>query len=217
VLGLPKELLPLGGKPLLGHALEESARAGFEAATVVISPSKTQVRDYLANARLPIPVETVIQPEPRGVGDAVLRGWRGQPIGVLLPDDVVLATDHWQSLLALHLKEGSAALCVREVAIETADRFGIAECNGDKVVGLAEKPPPGTAKSNLAIFGRYVVTDAVITGLSNSKAPGELELTYGFAAALAGSPGVRAVHFRGEIYDCGTPGDYALSISRFPG
>jgi UTP-glucose-1-phosphate uridylyltransferase len=45
---------------------------------------------------------------------------------------------------------------------------------------------------------------------------GEIELTHGFAAAMAVPPGVRAVRFGGEIYDCGTPAEYAASVARFP-
>jgi UTP-glucose-1-phosphate uridylyltransferase len=216
-LGRPKELLPLGGKPLIGHALAEAARAGFEAAVVVVSPAKHELSGYLAGKDLPLPVEVVMQPAALGIGDAVLRSWPGEPIGVLLPDDVVLETEHWQELIALHRQDGAATLCVRPVPIENTSRFGIAECEQSRVVRLIEKPPPGATLSNLAIFGRYVVTTAVIKGLRAQSPNGELELTDGFARAIDTAPGVLAVPFKGVIYDCGTPSEYASSIDRFPG
>ena len=138
-LSLPKELLPLGGKPLLGHALAEAARAGFETAVVVLSPAKHQIAQFLDRSDLPLPVEMVIQPNPLGVGDAVLRCWRSEPVGVLLPDDVVLDTYHWTQLIDMHRQSGAAALCVRVVPSDTTSRFGIAECSGDKVIALVEK------------------------------------------------------------------------------
>ena len=214
--GVPKELLPLGGKPLIAHALGEAARAGFEGAVVVISPSKTQLRDFLSGRDFPLPVEIVVQPQALGIGDAVVRCWRGDPIAILLPDDVVLETDHWDRLLRGHNRSGEAALCVREVPLEMTNRFGVAECAGDRLVGLVEKPPPGTTSSNLAIFGRYVATEPVIAGLRRFSGPGELELTHGFAEALKTPPGVGVIRFEGEIYDCGTPADYASSVGRFP-
>jgi UTP--glucose-1-phosphate uridylyltransferase len=214
-LDIPKELLPLGGTPVIGHALAEAARAGFEAAIVVVSPAKPQLREFLAENRSPLPVEIVTQPQARGIGDAVLRSWQGEPIAVLLPDDVVLGTEYWTSLIELHGKDGAATLCVRSVPLEQTSRFGIADCDGDRVIGLVEKPPPGTSNSNLAIFGRYVVTAAVIAGLRDLPVEGELELTDGFAAAISAPPGVRAVRFDGEIYDCGTPAAYAASTARF--
>jgi len=214
-LGIPKELLPLGGKPVIGHALDEAARAGFEAAVVVLSPSKEQLRQFLAETKAPLPVEIVLQPEPKGIGDAVLRSWQGEPVGVLLPDDVVLATDHWTKLLDLHGRDGAATLCVRPVPLDQTSRFGIADVDGDRVVGLIEKPAPGTSISNLAIFGRYVVTEAVVAGLRGLHATGELEITDGFVAAIPVAPGVRVVRFGGEIYDCGTPEAYAASTARY--
>lgn len=216
-LGLPKELLPLGGVPLLGHALAEAARAHFEAAVVVVSPAKREIRQFLTGAQTPLPVEIVTQPRALGIGEAILRSWQGEPVGVLLPDDVVLETNHWTALIGLNRKDGAATLCVRRVDFETTSRFGIAECEGDRVVSLVEKPPPGTARSNLAVFGRYVVTQRVIAGLRAARADGELQLTYGFAAAARASPGVKAVRFEGDIYDCGTPDEYASSVARFAG
>ena len=214
---MPKELLPLGGMPLLGHALAEAARARFEGAIVVLSPAKLQVRQYLQDNELPLPVEIVVQPEALGIGEAVLRCWRGEPVAVLLPDDVVLGTEHWTTLTELHRMDGAATLCVRPVPFESTSRFGIAECDGDRVIGLFEKPPSGTAASNLAIFGRYVVTGSVIAGLQEGRPDGELQLTYGFAAALQRPPGVFAIRFDGDIYDCGTPAEYAASVARFRG
>lgn len=211
----PKELLPLGGKPLIGHAIEEAKRAGFDAAIVVVSPAKEPLRRYLTDNDHPIPVEVVVQPQPLGIGDAVLRCWREEPLGVLLPDDVVLANDHWTELIELNRQSGAAVLSVRSVPMESTSRFGIVERDGDKVVRLIEKPPPGTTLSNLAIFGRYVVTAAVVAGLKVQRIEAELELTDGFAAAVEAPPGVRAVPFQGQIFDCGTPAEYAASRARF--
>jgi UTP--glucose-1-phosphate uridylyltransferase len=213
--GVPKELLKLGGKPVIAHALDEAARSGFEGAVVVLSPAKWQVNEFLADCELPLPVEIVIQPQPSGVGAAVVLAWPGEPAGVLLPDDVVLEGQHWNDLVRLHHATGAATLCVRRVPIETTGRFGIADCIGDRVIRLTEKPPSGTSASNLAIFGRYVVTEGVVAALDASQVSGELELTFGYSAVLKTSPGVRAVRFDGEVYDCGTPDEYVSSMARF--
>lgn len=214
-VGTPKELLPLGGKPLIWHAIAEAWRAGFESAVVVVSPAKESLAQYLSTTSFPIPIEITVQPKPDGIGDAVLRCWRDEPVGVLLPDDVVLEDAHWTDLISLHHDSGAATLCVRPVPIETTSRFGIAECQGDRVVKLVEKPAPGTSSSNLAIFGRYVVTAPVIVGLRDAGIKGEVELTYGFASAIATQEGVRVAVFNGKSYDCGTPTAYASSSAGF--
>ena len=83
---VPKELLLLGDRPLLHHALDEAARAGFEAAVLVVSPSKESlIRRYCEEAELPLPVEFAIQPVMAGLGDAVLLANLMAPFAVLLP------------------------------------------------------------------------------------------------------------------------------------
>jgi UTP-glucose-1-phosphate uridylyltransferase len=210
-LGMPKEMLPLGGRPLIAHALDEAARGGFSEAVVVISPEKDDLRKFLEQGPFALPVLIRVQPEPLGIGDAVLRACDGeQPMGVLLPDDVVLESSHWAKLLRVHRESQSAALCVRPIDQAEAHRFGIVVSRGSHVTALVEKPV-GKAPSTQAIFGRYVVTDAVVTGLRAWRGDGELQLTYGFQAALEAGTQVMAVQFAAPFYDCGTPEDYARS------
>ena len=210
---VPKELLPLGDRPLLHHALDEAAGGGFEEAVVVVSPAKEELlRRYCDLAELPLPVRFAIQPEMRGIGDAVLRAGVEAPFGVLLPDDVVGEREHWAALLGAHRRAGAAALCVRPVPAASVGRFGIVEVDPEgRATRLIEKPGPGETGSNLAIFGRYLVTEAVLAALRSLSVEGELQITYGFAEAAKSDPGVFAVPFEGRILDCGTPEEYARS------
>jgi UTP--glucose-1-phosphate uridylyltransferase len=245
---VPKELLPLGIKPLIHHALEEAERAGFTTALVVVSPQKSALRAYFEHEpRLERMLELrgdysalaavrdaaaiaerlhltfVEQPLPVGLGDAVLRcrAVAGDTFAVLLPDDVVTSGAHWGQLLGLQEQTGAACLCVRPICPDHAHRFGIAVCESIQgrlcVTKLVEKPAPGTVRSTLSIFGRYVVTGAVLDALEGlqSGSQAELQLTDGFAAAVGRPPGVLAVQFTAEFFDSGTPEEYARSMARY--
>jgi len=245
---VPKELLPLGVKPLIHHALDEAERAGFSRAVVVLSRGKTAIRSYFdpapelesvltareqehglqlvhearAVARR-LALTFVEQPAPLGLGDAVLRcrPISGDRFGVLLPDDVVPTAEHWTRLRALHAETGGACLCVRSVPPDQVQRFGIAVCEpvGSAlcVRALEEKPRPLEIASDLAVFGRYIVTAPVLDALAAAsfREGQELQLTTGFAAALRRPPGVFAMRFEGEFFDGGTPEDYAHAAARF--
>jgi UTP--glucose-1-phosphate uridylyltransferase len=245
---VPKELLPLGVKPLIHHALEEAERAGFTRAVVVVSPRKRALEAYFEHEpRLERMLEArgehgalasiqdataiaerlrltfVEQPQPMGLGDAVIRcrAVAGETFGVLLPDDVVTSSAHWGHLLELQGQTRAACLCVRPVAAEQINRFGIAICEPVDgrlhVNGLVEKPAIGSVQSTLSIFGRYVVTGAVLDALEELRAGsrGELQLTDGFGAVLARPPGVLAVQFTADFFDNGTPEEYARSMARY--
>jgi UTP--glucose-1-phosphate uridylyltransferase len=213
----PKELLQLGGKPLIHHALDEAARAGMEEAIIVLAPWKVAISDYLAGVALPLAVRYAEQPEPLGIGDAVLRAAVTPPFGLLLPDDVITGVEPWPSLLAAYGRAGSAAISVRRVPPEETHRFGIAVIEGGMVRDLVEKPPPGTALSNLAVFSRYVVNASVLDGIAGPGRTGEMEITDAFRVAAMSAPGVAAVNYDGLYFDCGTPAEYFRAQAAYLG
>jgi len=243
---VPKELLLLGDWPLIHHALLEAEGAGFDAAIIVISPMKRAIRTYFEAApelerelaeqgnldglarlleaqslarRMQV---TFIEQWTRGPGEAVLlsRALTGEDnFAVLLPDDVVPSTGHWRALRALSTQTGAPTLCVRKVPLAEAPRFGMATCEpwGEhlRVRELVEKPRH--ARSNLSIFGRYVVTGPVLDALAQrlASSTGELQLTEGYAALTGGNPGVFAVEFSADSFDCGTPREFAQATTQY--
>jgi len=80
-----------------------------------------------------------------------------------------------------------------------------------------EKPRAGQVRSNLSIFGRYVVTGPVLDALAErlAKTTGELQLTEGYAALTNGTPGVFAVEFSNDSFDCGTPREFARATAQY--
>jgi UTP--glucose-1-phosphate uridylyltransferase len=87
-----------------------------------------------------------------------------------------------------------------------------------RVTELVEKPAAGTAPSNLAVIGRYVINPAVF-GLLENLAPGrggEIQLTDALAALIdvpvESGGGVHAVIFRGKRYDTGDKLSYLKSV-----
>ena len=208
-------MLLLGGKPLIHHALDEAARAGMEEAIIVLAPWKVAITGYLAGVDLPLPVRYAQQPEPLGIGDAVLRAEVEAPFGLLLPDDVITTHEPWPKLIKAHAKSGAAVITVRAVSADETSRFGIAVIESGMVVELVEKPAAGTAPSNLAVFGRYVINEAVLAGIAGPGRTGEMEITDAFRVAALGVPGVAAVEYEGVIFDCGTPAEFARAQAAY--
>ncbi len=69
---VPKEMLPVGGKPVVQHVVEELAASGIERAVLVTARGKEAIEQHFAGEDFGIELEFVLQPAMRGLGDAVL-------------------------------------------------------------------------------------------------------------------------------------------------
>src|SRR5215207_9258789 len=88
---IPKELLPVGLKPLLHWTLDEIAHAGLLHAIIVTNPARPSVESVARNWQGPLELEFVPQDRPRGLGDALLRArdlLGGSPFIAILPDNL---------------------------------------------------------------------------------------------------------------------------------
>lgn len=167
-------------------------------------------------------VSFVIQERPLGLGHAVLTARDAvgdEPFAVILPDDIIAHTPGALSqMLAATADDSdgaaaeSAAIAVERVPWEIVHNYGVVDAAPDgarrhRVNGLVEKPPPGTAPSNLSIVGRYILPPAIFDCLERTPpgARGEIQLTDGLALLLDGGVDLYACEFEGVRYDGGNP------------
>jgi UTP--glucose-1-phosphate uridylyltransferase len=168
-------------------------------------------------AELPAPgaMSFTRQQVPLGLGHAVWCAREivgNEPFAVLLPDMVTMAGGAGRCLaqcVAAYEKHGGNIIAVEEVAPEETHRYGIVSIGEDfgatfEITGMVEKPPQGTAPSNLIISGRYVLGPEIFPILEKGEkgAGGEIQLTDGMKV-LARSQPFHGVRFDGETYDCG--------------
>ena len=72
VNGYHKSLIKIMGKPLILFLIEGLEKKGIKEVIIVQGPGK-EVEEELKNQKLALPIKYVIQPEPKGTGDAILR------------------------------------------------------------------------------------------------------------------------------------------------
>ncbi len=158
-------------------------------------------------------ISYVRQMAPLGLGHAVwcARHIIGdEPFAVLLPD--VLTTGPTacmaQAVAAYHTLGGNI-LVVEPVPDHMTHNYGvIAPQSRDgrviKMSGMVEKPPQGTAPSNLAVLGRYILQPEIFDILSERErgAGGEIQLTDAMAKLMQ-SQSFHALDYEGESFDCG--------------
>lgn len=154
------------------------------------------------------------QQEPLGLGHAVwcARDIVGnEPFALLLPDMLHLGVKPCLAeMIEAYEAKGGNHIGVYPVADDETHQYGIVDVGGsaDKVAKIArmvEKPAKGTAPSNLAISGRYILQPTIFDLLEKQErgAGGEIQLTDSMLE-LAKTEAFHAVRFDGRVYDTGS-------------
>jgi UTP--glucose-1-phosphate uridylyltransferase len=232
----PKEMLPLVDKPIIQYVVEEALGAGIEQLIFVTSNSKYAIEDYfdrhyefesilrkkekkselaLIQDILPkhINVAYIRQPEPIGLGDAVLRAKSvvgEQPFAVLLPDDIIDCPPDGclKSMVDMFEKMQESIVAVEQIPLEDSTQYGVvalSKQNPLEITDIIEKPKPANAPSRLAVVGRYILTPQIFTLLEQTECGvgGEIQLTDAISKLL-NTEHVFAFPFKGKRYDCGS-------------
>jgi len=148
---IPKEMLPLGSKPVIQHVVEEALAAGFDEILIIISESKEIIRQYFE----PMPklerhlldlgkgelVEQLrrlhdmadfrfaYQPEMKGLGDAILcaEAFAGaDDFAVLLADTVIHGTSPLAAMRDCLQQDGTSAVSMEPCPADKLARYGVA-------------------------------------------------------------------------------------------
>jgi UTP--glucose-1-phosphate uridylyltransferase len=157
------------------------------------------------------------QQAPLGLGHAVwcARDIVGdEPFAVVLPDELVLNTPGCLRQMidaAGKLGAKSNLIAVEGVPEHLTHQYGICSVgkrhgsNLFEVKGMVEKPPQGTAPSNLSITGRYILQPEIFKILETQErgAGGEIQLTDAMIG-LGKAQKFYGVEFAGERHDCGS-------------
>lgn len=231
---MPKEMLPVVDRPLIQYAVDEAIEAGIEQMIFVTGRGKHAIEDHFdiayelestmsgrgkslqvldATRLKPGRVAYVRQQEPMGLGHAVwcARDIVGdEPFAVLLADDFMVGQPGClKQMVEAYNKVGGNLICAQEVADDQTDKYGVItpgtrDGTLTEVKGLVEKPKAGTAPSNLAVIGRYVLQPEVMRILETQEAGagGEIQLTDAMARMIGNQP-FHGVTFQGVRYDCG--------------
>lgn len=234
----PKEMLPIVDKPLIQYAVEEAIAAGFTEMIFVTSSSKHAIEDHFdANYELESRLEKfnkhellsiiknilpknvnciyIRQPEPLGLGDAVLRAKTivgNEPFAVLLADDLILTKGKscLQQMLEIFTQQKASVIGVERILWEDVNKYGIIKPEKiseklTKIISIVEKPSQHNAPSNLGVAGRYILTPEIFHFLEiiQQGSQGEFQLTDAIAALL-NQQSIYAYEFTGTRFDCGS-------------
>lgn len=203
----PKVLLPVANKPIVQYGIEKLARLGIEEIGIVIQPAHKSLflQQVGRGAKWGVAIQYLYQYRPDGIADAVklAADFIGdEPCMLLLGDNLI--ADSLESLRdSIARGDCDAALLLGQVS--NPGDYGIAELEGDRIVGLEEKP--AIPKSNTAILGAYAFGPGLLEAVRaiEPSARGEYEMTDALQWMLRRDRRIAYRLTKGEHSDVGRP------------
>ncbi|MCX6150684.1 MAG: sugar phosphate nucleotidyltransferase [Ignavibacteriales bacterium] len=201
---IPKVLLNVGGKPILGHIIEKLLHEGIQKATFVIGHLGEMVKEFIIKTYPELQADFVEQKEMQGLGHAIYMAvptFDDKEIFIILGDTVfdVNITDVF--------KNKQTALGVKTV--EDPSRFGVAVVENGFIIKLVEKPKQPISK--LALVGLYYISNAdkLVKSLEDLikrdiRTKDELQLTDALQLMLDAGEKITTFPVDGW-FDCGKP------------
>ncbi|HUR94691.1 MAG TPA: sugar phosphate nucleotidyltransferase [Gemmatimonadales bacterium] len=231
---LPKEILPVGLRPILHWTLDEAADAGLLRAIIVTNPHKPLLEAAARNYEGPLELEFVPQDHPRGLGDALLRArdhLAGSPFLAVLPDNLFKGPNPSAAVAATFRETALATVLLAEISREDAGAKGATgrariRTEGDGSLRVTDIADKGTGRFDTA--GEA----AAVTPIGRMALPGGIleefeEVGRGLPAGvelddvpvlqrLARRDALAGVISRAEFFDVGVPEGYRDAVTAFP-
>lgn len=242
---IPKELLPIGDKPVIQYLVEEAVLSGIEEIIFVIAPDKELIKahfssddaleEFLNTKGKHILLEKikpihnlakftyVYQNEPLGDGHAILQAEKavnGEPFVVLFGDDIVKHDIPTTQQLMNYFK-GESILAVERIPKEKTVLYGMIQPGHQsdrlcEVLNMVEKPSPSEAPSNLGIIGKYICPPEIFKALKNAPHGKDGEIRLiDGFNELKKSQKVWAVEIEGKRFDTGNPEGLAAASQAY--
>lgn len=212
---------------LVTHASKNSIENHFDSSFELETQLETRVkRSLLEEVRAINPKNvtmiSVRQAEAKGLGHAIscARPAIGDnPFVIMLPDVIIdryysdLGVENLAAMLKRFEQTGENQIMVNPVPEKDVSSYGVVDIDGQTIASgesalikdMVEKPVLEEAPSNLAITGRYVVSEK-IWGLLDKTLPGaggEIQLTDSLDQLLKQQP-ISAYNLVGKTHDCGS-------------
>ncbi len=166
---MPKPLLPVKGKPIIEHVIDNLIRQGINHIILSVGYKADKIRKYFSNGSdFGVNIEYCIEHTPLGTGGAIKLASKGidRPFIALNGDN--LADFDYSKMYKAH-KRNNAKITLALYPVEDVTQFGIARLDGDKLVKFIEKPAKEEAPSNLNNAGAYIIEPGVLNMLPDGK------------------------------------------------
>lgn len=223
---------------LVTHASKNSIENHFDTSYELESTLEKRVkRQLLEEVQSIVPKGVTIiqvrQGVANGLGHAIMCAHPvvgDAPFAVVLPDVIMddaasnLKKDNLADMVSRFNTSRVSQVLVEEVPEKDVSKFGVVDLDGAKIGSgesakihaMVEKPEQDEAPSNLAVVGRYVLSEKIwdLLAITPPGAGGEIQLTDAIAS-LMNIEQVDAYYMKGKSHDCGSKLGYMKANVEF--
>ena len=206
---LPKPMLPLAGKPMIGHILDRLHEAGTEEAFIVTGYRAETIEHYLRD----YPMKIIFQRQEivNGTGTAALlaREFAGADPVLLTFGDIICDPEDYRGMSSRLLENERASAVLGVKYVDDPFQGAAVYENSGVVTRIIEKPPKGTSSTPWNSAGLYAFRPAIFDHLKSitPSVRGEYELTSAVASLVTAGELVLLYAIQGDWRDVGRPED----------
>jgi len=210
---LPKVMLPIHGKPMVQHIIEQLQSHGVTDIVLAARYKAEQVKEYFGDGKkFGLNISYVIEKSPLGTAGPLrlAKKYLTEPFFIVWGD--ILSHLDLSDFAKFHSEHGGLAT----VALTTVDdpsRYGVASMNGSKIVGFIEKPAKEDAPSKLINSGMAIMDPEVIEKYVPKL--GKAMVEYDIYPKLAAEGKLYGYPFQGQWFDTGTHEAYEKAIKEW--
>ena len=207
----PKPLLPIQGKPILQHVIENLKNQDISNIIISIGYGADQIKEYFGDgSNFGVAISYCIEEEPLGTGGAIRRAVQGiNELVFVVWGDNLMDVDY-KKLYAVYVRNKTPVTMVLTPR-KDVENFGVAQLEGEKVVGFVEKPKREEAPSNLINAGAIILEPARVDILPEGKS----SIEYDFYEKLAPLGEISAHIHQGQWFPTDTIEKYNKAKEEF--
>ena len=213
----PKHLLPIAGKPILGHVLTALAEGGISDATIVVGFHEEAIQQALGDgAEYKIRLTYLRQPRWTGTASALRIAYDavGRERFLVVYGDLVITPNAVNAVIG---KSRDCSRVIGVVRVPDASQYGVVESDEDNVTKIVEKPGSMTGKPGWVNTGMYVLDREVFEAIdaTGQSRRAEYELTSSLQLLVRRGKEIKsAVVEPSDWLDVGRPWDLLVANKR---
>ena len=214
-LTTPKQMLPVGGRPMIERVIERLGQHGIT--DVVLSlgyKPDAFTRAYPDGRCAGLAMSYAVEPEPLDTAGAIAFAADQAGIDetfVVLNGDVLTGLDVGE-LIRFH-RDRAAEATIALTPVEDPSRFGVVPTDSDgRVIAFIEKPPRDEAPTNLINAGTYVLEPSVLGRIPPGRRVSIERETF---PSMVEDRGLFALASDADWVDAGTPATYLAANLRY--